>query len=110
MKMTKAFVDSDLRTRIFEDLMLNDTLSHEYLKINDRQYGCILVDANGHERYCRIGVIVAEEREDISARDLMANEIRDYEEKQIAKAQKEQEKQEKIARDKARREKEKEGE
>lgn len=111
MKITKAVVDSNLRTRIFEDLIETyDNTVLPYQKINDRQYGVILTDLNGNERYCRIGVIVAEEREDISARELMENEIRDYVKKQEAKAQKEREKQEKIARDKEKREKEKEKE
>lgn len=111
MKLTKSAVDSNLRARIFEDLIetYGDTVL-PYQRINDRQYGVILTDLNGNERYCRIGVIVAEEREDISARDLMTNEIRDYVEKQEAKREKEKEKQEKIARDKEKREKEKEGE
>ena len=107
MKMTKAMVDSNLRNIVFSDILDSTTLEYDYEKINDRQYGVILTDLNGNERYCRIGVIVAEEREDITARELMAREINDYHEKQLAKAQREQEKQAKIARDKERREKEK---
>ena len=110
MKLTKSVVDSNLCSRIFEDLIetYGDT-ELPYQRINDRQYGVILTDLNGHERYCRIGVIVAEEREDLTARELMEKETADYQEKQEAKAQKEKEKQEKIARDKEKREK-KEGE
>ena len=121
MKITKAFVDSDLRARIFTDIFDLSAVdgveanavwsgSIAYRKVNDRQWGCILTDVNGAERYCRIGVIVAEEREDMSASELMEKEINDYKEKQEAKAQKEKEKQEKIARDKEKREKEKEKE
>ena len=91
MKITKAFVDAELRNRIFADLIYGENALEEeldYQKINDRQYGVILTDANGTERYCRIGVIVAEEREDMSASELMEKEINDYKEKQEAKAQK----------------------
>ena len=117
MKITKAVVDAELRAQVFSDLILDpptevdfDNPRKDYVKINDRQYGVILTDKNGAERYCRIGVIVAEEREDMTARELMEKEINDYKEKQKAKAQKEKEKQEKIARDKEKRENEKEGE
>lgn len=114
MKITKAVIDSDLRARIFMDIFTSseraDLSEGIYQKINDRQFGVILTDKNGIERYCRIGVIVAEEREDMTARELMEKEINDYKEKQKAKAAKEKEKQEKIARDKEKREKEKEGE
>ena len=79
--ISKSVVDSDLRARIFDDLMDYESSYSdlEYVKINDRQYGVILTDKNGVERYCRIGVIVAEEREDMTARELMASEIKAYE-------------------------------
>jgi glucosamine 6-phosphate synthetase-like amidotransferase/phosphosugar isomerase protein len=105
MKITKAVVDSDLRTRVFSAIF-DEFTNDAFKKINDRQYGIILTDKNGVERYVRIGAIVAEEREDMTARELMEKEINDYKEKQEAKAQKEKEKQEKIARDKEKREKE----
>jgi len=110
--ISKSVIDAELRARVFADLISNETLSIEYLKVNDRQYGCILTDQNGVERYVRIGVIVAEEREDISARGLMASEIKAYEDKQNAKAEKAKARAEKAAKDKAKREaqKEKEGE
>ena len=107
-KMSKTMVDKELRERVF-DMMLFDLDDqgeiHKELfqKINDRQYGVILKDANGNERYVRVGAIVAELREDISARELMEMEIREYEEKQAAKAEKEKAKAEKIAKDKAKR-------
>lgn len=104
--ISKSVVDADLRARVFADLISNETLSIEYLKINDRQYGAILTDKNGVERYVRIGVIVAEEREDVTARELMASEIQAYNEKQAAKAEKAAKRAEKAAKDKAKREKE----
>lgn len=103
-KMTKALVDQDIRARIFEDLILQDNLDLNYVKVNDRQYGVILTDANGEQRYARIGVVVAEMREDMTAQELMDSEIEDYRIKQDAKAEKAKAKAEKIARDKARRE------
>jgi len=105
-KISKTVVDADLRTRVFDDLIDYESnhSDFEYVKINDRQFGVILTDKNGVERYCRIGVIVAEEREDMTARELMASEINTYNEKQTAKAEKAKAKEAKIARDKKARE------
>lgn len=102
-QISKAVVDSDLRASIFKDL-LNGENSIHYFKVNDRQYGCLLTDKNGVERYCRVGVIVAEEREDMTARELMQSEANAYLAKQEAKIEKAKKKEEKIARDKAKRE------
>lgn len=104
-KFNRATVDQDLRDRVFTALF-DDFDSDFLVKINDRQYGCILVDKNGVERYCRVGVIVAEEREDLTARELMAQEIAEHQEKVAAREEKARAKAEKVARDKARREKE----
>ena len=104
MKYTKTVVDADLRARVFEELNLgaeNYAENSCFAKVNDRQYGIILTDKNGHERYVRIGAIVAEEREDMSARELMESEIKAYEDKQAEKAAK---RAEKAEADKARRE------
>lgn len=108
-KITKGMVDKDLRTKIFDDLMdfTSGGSKYDYAKINDRQYGVLITDLNGVQRYCRIGVIVAEEREDMTAEELMQSEIDAYRAKQEAKAEKAKKKEEKIARDKARREQEK---
>ena len=105
-KISKTVVDADLRARVFDDLMDYESSYSdlEYVKINDRQYGVILTDKNGVERYCRVGVIVAEEREDMTARELMASEINAYNEKQTAKAEKAKAKEAKIVRDKKARE------
>ena len=104
-KITKNIVDSNLRERIFEDLMNFGHVGsdYKYTKINDRQYGTLITDLNGVERYVRIGVIVAEEREDCTARKLMEKEIDEYNEKQAVKAQKAAERAEKAERDKAER-------
>ena len=106
MKISKAIVDSNIRTAIFD--ALNVANIEGFHKINDRQYGCIIEDVNGTRRYARVGVIVAEEREDCTADELMASEIAAYETKQAAKAEKAKARAEKAARDKERREKEKE--
>ena len=106
-KISKTVVDSDLRARIFEELDIDDG---NFVKINDRQYGIILTDKNGVDRYCRVGVIVAEERETETARELMAKEIAAYEEQQEKKRIREEKKQAKILADKQRRQKNKEEE
>lgn len=105
-KISKNIVDADLRARGFAELNIEGT---NFIKINDRQYGAIFTDKNGVERYMRVGMIVAEEREDMAARELMQSEIDAYNEKQASKAEKAKAKEAKIARDKkAREEKKKE--
>lgn len=107
-KISKTIVDKALRDFIFDDIIPKYPAGgREYVRINDRQFGVILTDENGVQRYCRIGVIVAEEREDMTAEELMQSEIDAYQAKQEAKAEKAKKKEEKIARDKARREQEK---
>ena len=110
-KISKATVDKDLRDRVFSWLIdENANCGENFTKINDRQYGVLLTDLNGNQRYVRIGAIVAEEREDMTAEELMQSEIDAYNAKQDAKADKAKKKAEKIAADKAKREAEKEGE
>ena len=104
-KVTKAIVDKELREKVFYDIFGMDTgFDYEYVKINDRQYGALITDAHGEQRYVRIGAIVAELREDMTAEELMQSEIDAYNAKQDAKAEKAKKKEEKIAKDKARRE------
>lgn len=104
-KISKTVVDKELRDRVFGWLCQDQDT---FTKINDRQYGVILTDLNGEQRYVRIGAIVAELREDLTAEELMASEIQEFQMKQEAKAEKAKAKEAKIAKDKARREKEKE--
>ena len=91
-KITKNIVDKDLREKIFNDLGLDGTpvieQEFQYHKINDRQYGVLLTDLNGETRYVRIGAIVAELREDMTAEELMTSEIEAYQTKQAEKADK----------------------
>ena len=102
-QISKAIVDKALRDEVFNDIFADPT-DTGYVRINDRQYGILLTDQNGVERYVRIGVIVAEEREDMTARELMDSEIAKYNETQAKKAERAAKKAEKIARDKAKRE------
>lgn len=110
-KVSKTIVDKDLRDAVFTGLLEGDEIFMSKIhKINDRQMGVILTDLNGEQRYVRIGAIVAELREDMTAEELMDAEIKAYQDKQDAKAEKAKEKAEKIAADKARRKAEKEQE
>lgn len=117
-QISKTIVDSTLRLNAFQFVFSNwfdvddsnaaaDKVSR-FDKVNDRQFGIIMTDLNGHKRYVRIGAIVAEEREDMTAEELMQSEINAYQAKQDAKAEKAKAKAEKIAKDKAKRAKEKE--
>lgn len=113
MKISKALVDANLRTVVFNAIGIANIKG--FHKINDRQFGCIVEDMNGDRRYIRVGCIVAEQREDVTADELMASEIADYEGKQAKKAERAAARAEKAAKDaerreKAKREKEKEGE
>ena len=104
-KVSKAIVDKDLRDAVFTGLLEGDEIFISKIhKINDRQMGVLLTDLNGETRYVRIGAIVAELREDMTAEELMQSEIDAYTAKQDAKAEKAKKKEEKIAKDKAKRE------
>ena len=109
-KVTKTAVDAALRKEVFGYLFStgnsdNDAqLASIFHKINDRQYGILLKDLNGDTRYIRLGAIVAELREDMTAEELMQSEIDAYNAKQESKAEKAKKKEEKIAKDKAKRE------
>lgn len=105
-KISKALVDKDLREKVFAMIASGET--EAFTKINDRQQGIILEGLDGENHYVRIGAIVAELREDMTAEELMRSEIDKYQTKQDEKAIKAQKKAEKIAADKAKREAEKE--
>jgi len=107
MTYTKNVVDANLRSIVFEEL---DIEGGNFIKVNDRQYGIILTDLNGVDRYVRIGAIVAEEREDMTARELMESEIAKYNEAQAKKEERKRKSAEKAAKDKAAREKKNEQE
>lgn len=107
-KIPKTQVDKALRDEVFNDLFNSpykqDGFLEEYQKINDRQWGVILVDANDEKRYVRIGAIVAELREDMTAEELMASEIRKYEESVAKALEKKTKAEEKAKADKKKRE------
>lgn len=110
-KVSKTVVDKDLRDKVFGGLLEpKPEMLNSIVKINDRQYGILLTDLNGEQRYVRIGAIVAELREDMTAEELMRSEIDAYNQKQADKAEKAKKKAEKVATDKAKREAQKEHE
>ena len=111
-KLSKTAVDKELRTRVLNSIY-NAEDNLDFMPINERQLGLLLTDINDHQRYVRISVIVAEERDDMTAEELMVTECEAYNQKQAEKAEKAKAKEKKIAKDKARREaeaKKKEGE
>ena len=102
-KITKTANDKAVRKSVF-DMLMDNPFKPLFKKINDRQYGILMVDLNGTVRYARVGVIVAEERDDMTAEELMQAEIDAYTQKQADKAEKAKVKEKKITKDKARRE------
>lgn len=103
--ISKTVVDKDLRDAVFTGILEGDEIFiSKMTKINDRQMGVLLTDLNGETRYVRIGAIVAELRDDMTAEELMQSEIDAYNAKQEAKAEKAQKKAKKIASDTAKRE------
>jgi len=104
----KNTVDKNLRDTIFDELILSYDGNYDFQRINDRQYGVLMTDLNGNQRYVRIGAIVAELRDDMTAEELMQSEIDAYNQKQADKAEKAKARAIKAEKDKARRAKEKE--
>ena len=117
-KISKTENDRFLRENVFACLLnilpysnfteVKTPDSFTFHRINDRQWGVLMTDKNGETRYIRVGAIVAELREDMTAEELMESEIEAYNQKQADKVEKAKAKEKKIAKDKARREKEKE--
>ena len=107
IKTSRAVTDSAIRSYVFD--LLNVANIEGFQKINDRQYGLLVTDANDEQRYVRVGIIVSELRDGMTAQELMESEIQEYKEKQAKKALAGKGKQEKIARDKKRRAENKEG-
>lgn len=101
-KVTKNLVDKQLRDCVFEMIFTNEV--QNFVKINDRQMGVILTDLNGEKRYVRLGAIVAELRDDMTAEELMQSEIDAYQTKQDEKEIKRLKREQKAAADKAKRE------
>jgi len=121
-KITKTENDRFLRENVFACLLNILPFSNKtevktpegftFHRINDRQWGVLMVDKNGQERYIRVGAIVAEEQEDMTAEEYMQSEIDDFLQKQAKKAETVKKRLIKAEKDKARREaeaKEKEG-
>lgn len=98
--ISKAIIDSDLRTQAFFKLDMTD-----FSKVNDQTYGIILTDQNGVERYVRLRAVVAEIKDDMSAREYMESEVAAYAEKVAAKEAKKKERAEKAKKDAEKRKK-----
>lgn len=98
--ISKAIIDSDLRTQAFSKLDMTD-----FSKVNDQTYGIILTDQNGVERYVRLRAVVAEVKDDMTAREYMDSEIAAYEAKVRSKEEKKKERAEKAKKDAEKRKK-----
>ena len=98
--VSKAIIDTDLRAQTFTKLDLSD-----FSKVNDQTYGIILTDQNGVERYVRLRAVVAEVKDDMTAREYMESEVAVYNEKVATKEAKKKERMEKAKKDRAKREK-----
>ena len=98
--VSKAIIDTDLRAQTFAKLDLPD-----FSKVNDQTYGILLTDQNGVERYVRLRAVVAEVKDDMTAREYMENEIVTYNEKVAAKEAKKKERAEKAKKDAEKRKK-----
>ena len=98
--ISKAIIDTDLRAQTFAKLDLSD-----FSKVNDQTYGILLTDQNGVERYVRLRAVVAEVKDDMTARECMENEIVTYNEKVAAKEAKRKGRAEKAKKDAERRKK-----
>ena len=105
MTISKAIIDSNVRNYVFS--VLNIANIDGFHRINDRQYGCLITDDNGVERYVRIGAIVAEIKDDMTAKEYMESEISKYEQTQANKKERAAKRAEKAAKDAERREKKK---
>ena len=113
-KISKTENDRFLRENVFASLLnivpygdqavVKTPDEFTFHRINDRQWGVLMTDKLGNVRYIRVGAIVAEEREDMTAEELMQSEIDAYKQKQADKAEKAKAKEKKIAKDKAKRE------
>ena len=101
--ISKAIIDTNLRAQTFAKLDLSD-----FSKVNDQTYGILLTDQNGVERYVRLRAVVAEVKDDMTAREYMESEIAAYNEQVAAKEAKKKERAEKAKKDeKLRKEKKK---
>ena len=94
-----------LRNNVFAALNIANV--EGFQKINNRQYGVLMTDANGVQRYIRVSAIVAEVRDDMTAAELMQEEIDKYHTALAKEEQVKAERAEKAARDKAARDRKK---
>lgn len=102
-KLNAHVVDANVRARIFETL--NVANIDGFSKVNDRQWGTVIEDETGTQRYVRIGVIVAKASDDMTAQEMMAAEHDEYLEQKKKAEEAAEARKKKAAEDKARREK-----
>ena len=98
--ISKAIIDTDLRAQTFAKLDLSD-----FSKVNDQNYGIIITDENGVESSVRLRAVVAEVKDDMTAREYMESEVAAYNEKVAAKEAKKKERMEKAKKDAEKRKK-----
>lgn len=99
--VSKAIVDAALREGAFSAMGMDQ--NEVFKKVNDQTYGIILTDQNGIERYVRAKVVIAEIKEDMTAREYMEAEQAEYAQKQANKAEEAKRRAEKAKRDKEKR-------
>lgn len=102
-KLNAHVVDANVRARIFE--ALNVANIDGFSKVNDRQWGTVIEDETGTQRYVRIGVIVAKASDDMTAQEMMTAEHDEYLEQKKKAEEAAEARKKKAAEDKARREK-----
>jgi hypothetical protein len=76
--ITREQNEQDLRDRV-KYMIKNGQISGGY-DVTNRQLGLIMTDMNGHDRYVRVQIVVAEERDNMTPRELMQSEIDKYQE------------------------------
>lgn len=75
-EISEKLLETNLRELTFGALDIE--ANHSFTKVNDRAYGILLHDLNGVERYVRLQAVVAHERTDMTAEELMNAEIDQY--------------------------------
>jgi hypothetical protein len=99
--ISKAIVDSNLRTQVSDMMNLDQIEGMEM--VNDQTFGVILTDKNGIERYVRVKTVIAEIKEDMTAREYMKSEQAEYQRKLAERAENAKKRAEKAEADKKKR-------
>ena len=103
--ISKAIVEASLRKTVLTALEVEEK---GFGDISNQSVGKVFVDENGVHRLCEVKVILRAIDEEMTAEEMLAFEMQEYEAKLAEKAEKKAErdraKAEKIAKDKAKRE------